>query len=73
MKYYIIPETDIKDLERARKQMYNLIEYHNIHLATTIPMTQAMYKITHRRYPVAPFPKLYKFLTKHKLWGIRYD
>lgn len=71
MKYYMIPEKDIKELEKARKSLCNLGSDNIFFLTQTEFIRQPMYELTHRRYPIVPFPKLIKKLTELKLWKRR--
>jgi hypothetical protein len=74
MKYYMIPEKDIKRLEKARISLNEIATKSEkqeipVNLGRFMHVTPAMYEITHRRYSKIPFPRLIQKLTSWGLWG----
>jgi hypothetical protein len=49
-EYMIVPVEDINKLERARKNLHILLDSLKIHYNLTTPITDPMWKLTHRIY-----------------------
>jgi hypothetical protein len=71
MKYYIVPEQDIKNLERARQKLWD--RFGNDFTVPVNEFTGPMYEIVFRRYPRAYFVWLINVFISLGLWGKRYS
>jgi len=50
MKYFIIPQSDIKQIEEARKLFWFLVEEGKILPGDSCGITEKMWRLTHTRY-----------------------
>lgn len=69
MKYYMVPEKDLENLEKARLSLIELTENDIIFLE----VRQHMWQLTFRKYPVVYFSKLINKLSKRNIWSKRHD
>jgi len=52
VRYLIIPEEDVQRIEAARKRLHELVEGTSVQTFLYTGVTDAMWYIAHRRYPI---------------------
>lgn len=56
IKYVLVPESDLDELEKSRKQIYEMLENYSQQFQTIwLSKTGPMYRLAHRRYRRFPW------------------